>query len=295
VVDLTWTVRTTLDWTQGYLERHQDPQPRLSAQWLVGYATSLTRIQLYMDIDRPLSKPELALLHDAVERRGAHEPLQYICRKAPFRFLELSVEPGVLIPRPETELLVDEVISYLKQAAVADSEDVCFSGIDIGTGSGNIALSIAHEFKQVHMYALDVSEDALRVAKQNADDLQLSDRISFYESDVLSALPASLYGQIDFIVSNPPYIPTEVYDQLTPEVKEYEPGLALDGGADGLDVFRKILGQSHSALKDDGLLVCELHETTLQVAANLAEQEGYHSIKIVRDLNRKDRIISMKK
>lgn len=286
---MEWTVRKALEWTAGYLERKGDEHPRLSAEWLLCAATGLTRVEVYMNYDRPLVADELATLHAGVERRGRGEPLQYVTGEMPFRHIVLKCAPGVLIPRPETEVLVDCVLDYLDGlGVVAETPRI----LEIGTGTGCIALSLAGERPSVYVAATDISPQAYDLAVRNRDALDLSERVDLYLTDLAEGVPGVDEGTFDVLVSNPPYIPSALVPTLPPEVSSYEPELALDGGADGLDVFRRIVGQAVAALRPGGLLACELHEDCLQAAAcELLVLEHFKDVRVVQDLTHRDRIL----
>lgn len=286
---MEWTVRKALEWTAGYLERKGDEHPRLSAEWLLCAATGLTRVEVYMNYDRPLVADELATLHAGVERRGRGEPLQYVTGEMPFRHIVLKCAPGVLIPRPETEVLVDCVLDYLDGlGVVAETPRI----LEIGTGTGCIALSLAGERPSVYVAATDIFPQAYDLAVRNRDALDLSERVDLYLTDLAEGVPGVDEGTFDVLVSNPPYIPSALVPTLPPEVSSYEPELALDGGADGLDVFRRIVGQAVAALRPGGLLACELHEDCLQAAAcELLVLEHFKDVRVVQDLTHRDRIL----
>lgn len=287
-----WTIKSALEWTIGYLRRKGDPNPRLSAQWLMSHATNLSRVELYTNYDKPLNAVERAVLHDAVERRGKCEPLQYICGSASFRRIVLEVEPGVLIPRPETEVLVEVALSKLPETAVPCDN---FYVADIGTGSGCIACSIASECEDALVYATDISSQAICVASKNADKLGLSLRITFVQCNLGDDIPKSTIGKFSLVVSNPPYIPSTLIEELDAEVKDYEPMLALDGGEDGLDVFKELLEWAKYALLPDGWLCVELHEECLEDACALARNCGFENCEIIDDLAGKHRVLAAQK
>lgn len=328
-----WTVRRMLDWMCGYLERKGDENPRLSAQWLLSHATGLSRIELYADIDRPIAPEERDVLRDHVARRAQGEPLQYLTGSAPFRYLTVNVRPGVLIPRPETEVLVSEVLALLPsperirsreflaelaedagEPSLGDDDGASMSDLvietrstyseeapddardellvaDIGTGSGCIACSLATEHPRIRVVATDVSSDALAVARENAEANDVVDRIDFYEGDLGEAVPHGLTGRFAAIASNPPYIPADVLSAMPPEVTRFEPDLALAGGTDGLDPFRRLAPWAYDALAPDGFFACELHETTLDAAADIARSAGFAETRIVHDLAGKPRVL----
>lgn len=289
-----WTIKAALDWCQGYLERHDDPNPRLSAQWLLAHATGLSRIEVYANFEKPLSLEERDILRDAVRRRGAGEPLQYIQGEAPFRHLMVKVRPGVLIPRPETEILVEEALAFIDERAASVGRVV--DVVDCCTGSGCIACSIATEREDVRVTATDISPVAVEVARENValcdaqnEGLSVAQRMSVHECDLFSAVADA---SVDVIVSNPPYIPTVVMAELPQEVAAHEPELALEGGVDGLDIFRRMLPEMKRVLRPDGAFACELHETCLDAAAELAKASGFDTVRIVNDLVGRPRILT---
>ena len=323
-----WTVRRILAWIEDYLAKHGIDNARLSAQWLVAEALGISRMQLFMDMERPLTPDERAALRDFTRRRGTGEPLQYIPGSADFRHVTLTVKPGVLIPRPETEVLVSEALAllpapakpqdaldaalvrqYLQLKADAGelsgesevggldtpdaSQDLLVA--DLCTGSGCIACSIAFEHPKTRVVATDLSAQAAALARENAELLGLVDRVDVLECDLASGIDESLLGTFDLIVSNPPYVPTSVLDDIPKEVADFEPSLALDGGPDGLDVFRRLLPWCNKALKPDGAFAFELHETCLAHAAEEARRAGFADVQIKEDLAQRPRILIARK
>ena len=345
-----WTIQKALKWTQGYLGRKGDPQPRLSAEWLLSEATGHSRVELYMCFDEPLSPDERQLLRGFVSRRGTGEPLQYISGRAPFRYINVKVAPGVLIPRPETEVLVSEALALLPPAprrvafdstidawegdvlraasmlaeqdveCVADNaarEEAAAQSVaaapsdpsatasasvsdkparpllvaDICTGSGCVACAIAIERPDTRLFATDISPVAVKLARENAADLDVSDRGRIEQGDLGQPLPAGAMGRLDLVVSNPPYVPTSVLAEIPAEVADFEPSLALDGGADGNDVLRRLLPWSLQALKSGGAIAVELHETRLDAACDLAREAGFTDVGFKCDLSGKPRVL----
>lgn len=284
-----WTIKAALDWTSGYLGERGDASPRLSAEWLLSAATGLSRVELYAYHDRPLSPEERATLREAVKRRAAGEPLQYVTGEVAFRHIVLKVRSGVLIPRPETEVLVDAALPAI-DAAIAERGQALVA--DICTGSGCIALAIAQERPLARVIATDISPIAVAVAAENADRLGLSDRVDVREGDLLGGLPSEVLGKVDVLVSNPPYIPTADVATLSAEVKGYEPHLALDGGEDGLDVYRRLIDEAQQWLRPAvGQIAVELDERKVQQAASEALQ-WYQDVSVVTDLAGRDRIVT---
>lgn len=393
-----WTFRRMLDWVSKYLEGKGDEHPRLSGEWLLSNVTGLTRVQIYMNLERRLTPDELHAMHDAVVRRAKGEPLQYVTGEMPFRHIVLRCERGVLIPRPETEILVDAALEGVDAAvargqvwpnerkdATADQpeaaepqaaepqaaepgepqeervghavssfagdpshdaasadddtdekidpivhvegpesslrevyipgpgEDVPADGaeaepapaahepeplpsgprvLEIGCGTGCISLSIAGERPGTHVVATDLSPQAVALAGRNRDALNLGDFVDVVQCDLASGVDPELMGTFSVLVSNPPYIPSAIVPTLPQEVVGFEPKLALDGGPDGLDVFRRILGLAPSALAPGGMLCCELFEENVTTAAELVlRQPGWASAEVREDLTHRPRVL----
>jgi len=283
-----WTVRDALDWTVGYFERKDVDAPRRSAEWLLSAATGLSRVEVYAHHDRPLTDPERTTLRASVERRAAGEPLQYVTGEMPFRHLVLRVCPGVFIPRPETEVLVDEVLAALPPAGPAGAGPFV---VDLCTGSGAVALSIAHEHPDARVWATEIVPATAEVAGANAERCGVAERVTVLEGDLCAPLPDDLRGRVDVLVANPPYIPTADLAALPAEVAGFEPHVALDGGPDGLDVARRIAAEALDWLRPGGTLALELDETRVAAAVDEARQWGYEDARAVRDLTGRDRVL----
>ena len=479
-----WTIKAALDWTVGYLARKGDENPRLSAEWLLAEACGMRRIELYVNFERPLSTDERDVLRGYVSRRGKGEPLQYITGEVAFRHIAVKVRKGVLIPRPETEVLVSEALallpaperacaldsriteeeaaalaacalvvrtaaprenppasaaprenppvppnafptapvpsnpiaigsvapsdatappvssgafenvshetlgdapadfsvgtpsknvsretfvplscdittsvsretfSYSARKTVADSvggsgelgnvscetQDAAPSSFsvdspdenvscetlsndrleedaagekdrlwkerlqkgrllvaDICTGSGCIACSIAYEHPLARVIATDIAPEAVALARENVSALGLTRRVRVLEGDLGACVPQELMGTFDLVVSNPPYVPTAQLAEIPREVTDFEPAGALDGGSDGLDVFRRLLAWCTRALKPGGAFAIELHETCLNAAAAFAKEAGFANVRITRDLAGRPRVLSGKR
>ena len=278
-----WTVREALDWTNDYLAAKGDTSARTSGEWLLSAATGLTRLELYTHSDRPLSADERARLREGVKRRAAGEPLQYVTGEMPFRHLVVRVEPGVLIPRPETEVLVDE---GLRAVAGIESPRV----LDLCCGSGCVGLSIAHEAPSAEVWATDLAAAACDCARGNAERLRLGDRVHVFEGDLFAGVPDAVSGTLDLVIANPPYIPRAELATLPAEVGRFEPALALDGGVDGLDVARRIWREALEWLKPGGTIALELHEANVRVAAEEVV-ECWEEVRVVPDLTGRDRVL----
>lgn len=408
-----WTIKRCLEWTKEYLAERGEEHPRLSAEWLLCAATGLARIDLYMRMDETLNAAQLETMHAAVVRRAKGEPLQYITGSTQFRMIDVACAPGVLIPRPETEMLVEEVLNYLDaevlspeaaarqrvelpwndeveearkaEAALADerataerraanltaADEAALGGdvlgsrayaeeladreaeeaaaqaaeaeaaeaeametpepeldeygiaiedndqqatpaqdaaeanvsapaeprtarvLEVGCGTGCISLSLAWERRgHVTCTATDIESRAIDLATKNRDALGLTaDEVAFSLTNLVSSIPREEWGTFDVLVSNPPYIPTDVMRSLPHEVKDFEPDLALEGGADGLDIFRRLLNAAPYMLRAGGLFACELYEGTLDAAAELCRQAGLSDVRIVHDLTDRPRIV----
>ena len=280
----TWTVKEALEWTQGYLGHKGDAHALISARTLLSHATGLSHLELYTLFDRPLSLAERDVLRGAVARRGAGEPLQYITGTAPFRYLEVKVRPGVLIPRPETEVLVDEALAAITGTEAPLVADLC-------CGSGCIACAVATEVLDARVWATDIAPEACALAQENVDAAGVEALGQVREYDLDAAISDDMAGAFHCVASNPPYIPDAVMEELPSEVKDHEPDLALRGGADGLDVFRRLLTSAQRLLRPGGALVVELHETSLDEARASAEAAGFVDARIVDDLAGRPRIL----
>lgn len=271
-----WTVLRLILWSADYLSEKGVPSGRLDAEHLLAHVVGVGRLQLYLEFERPLTPAELDAFRPLLKRRAAREPLQYIIGHQPFRNLELKVAPGVLIPRPETEQLVERVLEWIRCGPTAAP-----TILDIGTGTGAIALSLAAEASAM-VTATDVSDTALAIAVENRDAAELTDVVAFRAGSLFEAVPHD--AQFDVIVSNPPYI-AEVDEQtLDPEVRDWEPRDALFAGTDGLDVIRRLAEGAARHLRCGGLLALEVGSGQARTVASLLEAEaGYTDVRIGRD------------
>ena len=259
---------------------------RLEVEHMLGSVLGLSRLNLYMAFDRLLEDTDLERFRSMYRRRLAHEPLQYIIGSTGFREIEIKTDRRALIPRPETELLVECALPYLRTCGKPRAAD-------IGTGSGIIALSIAYELDDVFVVAVDSSEDALRLAEQNALQLGLENRIRFVLGDMLDGLDSD--DKFDAVISNPPYIKTTDIEKLQPEISEYEPGSALDGGMNGLRYLNVLARGAHHHLRQGGQLLLECGDGQADNVANDLENNGnYSEIEIVRDYAGHQRIVKAK-
>jgi release factor glutamine methyltransferase len=276
----SWTIRKVLDWTRGHFEKNDVDAPRLTAELLLAHLLKVERVKLYMDLERPLSKEELAAYRAMIQKRMAGEPTQYLVGSKEFYGRRFEVDARVLIPRSETELLVEAALRNVPKDAPARVLDLC-------TGSGCIAVSIAAERPQASVWATDLSADALAVAKANAARHQVDSRVTFFQGDLFAAVPAD--ARFDVIVSNPPYVKRGDIPGLQKEVQK-EPVLALDGGPDGLDVIRRLVDAALPRLKAGGLLALEIGDEQGAALKELLVRAGYHDVRIEKDLARHDRL-----
>ncbi len=268
--------------TETWLRRKGIPSPRLEAELLLGHVLGVDRLKLYLLHDRPMADRELDALRPLVARRGHREPLSWILGERGFHDIDLVIRPGVLDPRPDTETLVDAV---LEQIAPAGEDPVYVA--DIGCGSGAVGLAIAHARPCVRLYAVDVDEVALEVTKLNIERLGLEKRAGTCRGDLLDAVPAG--RPVDWVVSNPPYVPTGEIDGLMPEVAIHEPRRALDGGRDGLDVYRKLVPMAAVRARV-GLAVEVGHQQAARVM-DLFRRSGLQDLRTAADLGGIDRVV----
>lgn len=253
--------------------------PRFESELLLAYCLRTDRTKLILDREKELSADNEKRFFDLINMRKDRIPYQYIVGKQYFMGMEFIVNPDVLIPRPDTEVLVEEVIKRLKRGSYV---------LDIGTGSGAIAVSIARHFKECFVYAVDVSGDALKTAKINAEINGVVDRIKYIESDLFSAVPKDL--KFDFIVSNPPYIKSSEIQALQEEVKR-EPIIALDGGCDGLEFYRKIIKEAPNYINMGGMIGLEAGYGQADEIFNILTDGGFTDIEIICDLHGIKRVI----
>jgi release factor glutamine methyltransferase len=253
--------------------------PRLNAELLIGHALGLARMRLYLEFERPVSDAELAVIRELVRRRGRREPLQYVIGVMEFSGLTLKTDRRALIPRPETELFVETVVA---KCAVAPGRI-----LDLGTGSGAVALALARAFPGASVTAADLSSEALSLAAENAESTGLAGRIAFVESDWFDRLPRST--AFDLIASNPPYLSQAEAAAAAPEVRDHEPVRALASGAEGFADIEKIIAGSAAALAPGGMLALETGIAHHALAAAAALSAGFSRSESLQDLTGRDR------
>lgn len=280
--DKVWTIGKIIEQTKQYFAKYEVSSPRLDAEILLCSILEQERIYLYVNFDQPLQTSEVDLYRKLIVRRAKGEPIAYILGKKAFLNLELLVDKNVLIPRPETELLAERVIKFCQKY---DAVEV----LDIGTGSGALAVSIAHNCPNAKVTAVDVSQAALAVAKKNAQKYDLLKQIDFVESDLYNSLQKKKFA---VIVSNPPYIESKEIKGLAKEVQN-EPVLALDGGKDGLDIYRIIVQRAKEFLAKDGLLALEIGYNQAEALKELGQKSEFENIQVIKDYADLDRIVLM--
>ncbi|NOY25227.1 MAG: peptide chain release factor N(5)-glutamine methyltransferase [Oligoflexia bacterium] len=279
--DEVLTLAQVLERCRTWLSQRGVDNPRLDADLLAVHALGLPdRVQLYLQLDKPLAPPERDAIRALAQRRGAREPLAWITGHRGFHALDLVIRPGVLVPRPDTEALVDALL-----ARTTPDEELYLA--DLGCGSGAIGLAIAVARPAIKVYATDLSTDALACTKDNVAALDLGQRVAVLKGNMLAPIPPS--RPIDIVVSNPPYIPSRVLAGLAPEVSVHEPRLALDGGPDGLDSYRRLLPAA-AARARVGVAVEIGHDQADAVRA-LFERAGLQDVQVLKDLGRRDRVV----
>ncbi len=277
-----WTIQDVLEWTASHFADKGIASARLDADILLAHALRVDRLYLYLNLDRPLLQVERDRYRELVSRRAKREPVALITGTREFWSLPLRIAPGVLIPRPETETLVQAVLEKVRGI---DEPRV----LEIGTGSGAVSLAVAKEVTAVGIVATDLDPKALEVARSNATDLGVSASIRFLASDLFSEIPDG--ESFDIICSNPPYIPTSVLETLEPEIVGFEPRLALDGGVDGLDVIRAIASRARDFLENSGALILEFGDDQRDaVRDTLASHGRFGRINFREDLSGKPRV-----
>ena len=281
----SWTVLKLLQWTTDYFQRNNVPEPRTSAEVLLAHVLAEDRLFLYLNYDRPMEASELAAYRACIKRRLGGEPNQYITGLQEFWSLPLRVSPDVLIPRPETEVLVEAVLEFL------DKADPNVDILDLGTGSGAIAIALARELPAARIVAADLSMAALRLAQENAKLNQVDERISFVRGDMFGAIPGGSQ-KFKVVVTNPPYISHAEILELPREIRDFEPHHALEGGPDGLTAIRHIIAEAPTVLSQAGALFMEMGaDQTENVSALVRESQRYENYRIIKDYSGLDRVL----
>ncbi|MBW2038385.1 MAG: peptide chain release factor N(5)-glutamine methyltransferase [Deltaproteobacteria bacterium] len=268
-----WTVLKVLEWTTEYFREKGMEKPRLEAEVLLAHLLGVDRVGLYLNYDKPLKEEERRVYREMIQRRTAWEPIAYILGYNEFWSLRFKVSPECLIPRPETEHLVEEVLRIGGQLQPP------LRVLEIGTGCGAVAIVLAKELKETQIVATDISAHALSLAQENAQAHGVGERIRFVQKDLFPCVGTPFC----LIVSNPPYIPTDEILQLAPDVRDYEPLNALDGGEDGLRFFREIAQGAPGFLIEGGWLLLEMGKGQAQKVTDILEGEKFTHIELVPD------------
>jgi release factor glutamine methyltransferase len=282
-----WTVLSLLEWTTKFLREHGSSSPRLDAEVLLAHARGCQRIELYMAFDQPASSELRDTFRELIRQRAKGAPVAYLVGMREFFSRAFKVTADVLIPRPETEFVV---IALLELVAKRGGKEEALQIADIGTGSGILAVTAALELPNCRLIAVDKSRAALDIARRNATDHGVEDRIEFVEQDVRAGFPDG--APLDFIISNPPYIKSGEFESLPKDVRDFEPKEALIAGDDGLEVIRPLVGSSAEKLKSGGYLLMEISPLIEQpVLGLLAEAACFEGVQVRRDLSQLPRVV----
>ena len=287
------TVLEALNWATGRLKEGEIENPRLNAELLLAYSLGLNREGFYIHLRDPVGETETKAMEELVRRRLSGEPLQYILGCQEFWSIDIRVDPRVLIPRPDTELLVEQALLALSRMESERDPTV----LEIGTGSGAIAIAIAREVRNAFVFASDISGEAVQTARSNAGEAGVSGRIAFIHGDLFNPFRC-LAGRepFDIILSNPPYIVRSEIEHLAKEVRDFEPTLALDGGEDGIEVHRRLISHSPKYLRRGGWLLLEVGQGQAEKVSRILDMDGkFGLIEPVRDLSGIERVVRARK
>ena len=276
-----WTISSLLNWTVNYFKSKNIQSARLDAEVLLSHVLRQERIYLYVHFDEPMEQNELNKFREYVKKRAQHVPIAYIIGEREFMGLPFKVTKDTLIPRPDTEILVENVLNNV-------DKDKEIEIVDIGTGSGAIILSLLVNLPNAQGKTVDISSKAIEVAKENAVNLQVNDRCEFFVGDLFAPLNGNKF---DLIVSNPPYIPQKDIATLEDDVKEYEPVSALTDGGDGLSYYRRLLSEGKAYIKENGFIALEIGIYQSEDVKQIAMDNGWKNIKIVKDYAGIDRVV----
>jgi len=287
------TVLEILDWSTHYLKDHHIENSRLNAELLLARSLNLSKEGLYAHLNGPFKEGEQKNFERLIKRRVSGEPLQYILGHQEFWSIDFKVDPRVLIPRPETELLVEQSLSILSGIPLGRPPFV----MELGTGSGAIAISLAKEIKGIFILATDISREALLLAKENAKFAGVLRQIEFVNGDLFGPVrPLEDKGHFDLILSNPPYITRSEIQRLAREVKDHEPIVALDGGEDGMEFYRRIVSQAPCYLRKGGWLLLEVGEGQGEKVTHVIEKEGhFNRPERMKDLSGIERLVKARR
>lgn len=279
-----WRVIDVLKWSKQYLTDYGVESPQIEVEWILRDVLDCSRLDLYMKHERPLDSQELSRIRKNLKKRTQGQPIQYILGYTEFYGYKFEVNTDVLIPRPETELIVEKIVKNYK-----DEENLKI--LDIGTGSGNIIISLVKELPNATGIGLDINQDALKLAQKNSKLNNTNNDIGFIQMDILKDIPDK--GKFDIVVSNPPYVSEEKYEELAPHIKDHEPEWALKPEQDELQFYRRIYDISDSILKPDGLLALEIGGTYQEKPVSEIFSKKFNTIEILEDYQRESRALFM--
>ncbi|WP_130805708.1 peptide chain release factor N(5)-glutamine methyltransferase [Senegalia massiliensis] len=282
---MSTTVRDLLERGFKSLSKTERKSPRLESELIVMHLLDVDKAYLYTHPNRIVSKEIIEKFEELIEKRKEGYPIQYILKNQEFMGLDFHVTEGVLVPRPDTEILIEYIIKFARK-----NKKEKIKILDIGTGSGAISLSLAYYIENSYIYSVDISEKAIKIARKNKKKMNLEDRVELITKDILEGFP-EIDEKMDIVVSNPPYIPSRDIDSLQIEVSKYEPRLALDGGDDGLVFYRYITEKAKEKLIDNGLLCYEIGYDQGESVKNIMGDNGYKEILVLKDLQGRDRAV----
>jgi release factor glutamine methyltransferase len=291
---MTNTIRNLLKWAITTLKEAEIDAPVINADTLLAFVLSCGRTKLYTNPDEVVDDSDISRYKELINERIRHVPMQYITHHVEFMSLDFFVDERVLIPRPETEILVETVMNKAHDKQYSNKKVTI---MEIGTGSGNIAVSLAKNLSNAEIYASDISQEALTIAMTNVQRHKVAGHVHLLHGDLFDTFSGSVEkGQVDFIVSNPPYVSESEWKNLEPELRDHEPYEALVGGKDGLCFYRQIIRETSDWLIPDGYLVIEIGETQANGIKKLMENdEHYEDIEVIKDLQGKERVISARR
>jgi release factor glutamine methyltransferase len=283
------TVRDLIRITADYFQDKGLESSRLNAERLLADVLGLSRLDLFMQADRPVLGVELDQFRDLVRRRAAGEPLQTILGLTEFYSRPFKVVPGVFIPRPETEHLVEAAVALI---APSDRRLLAPVALEVGCGTGIIAISLACEVRQLVVHASDINPAAIELAGHNARQLEVTSRVNFHKGSRFDPFPLTLQGKVDLLVSNPPYVRRDEIDGLSVEVARHDPREALDGGVDGLDFYHALAGEMGRWLRPGGHIVLEIGADQAADVESILAASGAAEIQVLKDYSDRDRVVS---
>ena len=282
-----WSIRDLMKFTIDHLQRHGFDEARLTVELLLSHALQFQRIELYTHFDKPLSKDELKTFRQLYERRLAHEPVQYIVGTTSFMGMQFAVDKRVFIPRPETETLIEQVMMKCNQRVAGEEAQI----LDVGTGSGNIAVSLAKLMRNTRITAIDRSAEALEVAQTNARMHGVTESIAFENASFFEPLESRFPQQFDYLVSNPPYVSIQEWQELDPEVRQFEPRQAVSDQNDGYEFYRRLGEVARQLVRKGGWVIVEVGYGQAERVTEIFRGAAFGEISVVNDLQEVPRVV----